>query len=571
MVRIWGFWLALVGGVALAVLGTTPPVARGVAEASDAFSVVRAMEDVRVIARAPHPSGSPELARLRGYLEVRLRAMGLQVREQRGEFPVAVRERLNRRSGEAAREIPLVNLVARLPGTDRSQPALLLMAHYDSVYGSPGAADDGAGVAAILETVRHLSAMKDRRRDVFVLFTDGEEADLSGARLFFGEAPEADRIGAVINLEARGGGGRANLFQTSPGNGEVARFWAEHAPSPAGTSMATFIYGLLPNDTDLTVALPRGYAAWNFAFIGRPSLYHSPLASADALDRGALRQMGDQTLGLARALVQSERLPGPSADRVFFDVFGLFVLDYAPAWGWPMLILGLGGFAVGLVGRWDARAFGAGAARMLALIAGVGLLLTVLNAISGRSGGDDYYDRLAAIPLLQAMAVLACLGVAVPLLARRPDSASGEAGLALPVLLMAVAGQALAPVAVYFVVIAVMLSGLGFAAGGRLPAGPVIAFQTISAALVGGYALVIGFALYQAVGPGLPSIAILPLALIALVFVPLRPTGALKSRVPKVALVGLAGAFALALWVRLDPLASSIPVYSEARSALKSL
>ena len=51
-------------------------------------------------------------------------------------------------------------LVGVLPGQDRSLPPILLMAHYDSVPASPGAADDAAGVAAILESVRAIRARR---------------------------------------------------------------------------------------------------------------------------------------------------------------------------------------------------------------------------------------------------------------------------------------------------------------------------------------------------------------------------------------------------------------------------
>ncbi|MFX4531870.1 M28 family peptidase, partial [Acinetobacter baumannii] len=91
--------------------------------------------------------------------------------------------------------------------------------HHDSVYGSPGAADDSAGVAAILETARALGARGTPLRDLIVVLTDGEDSGLCGAQRFFAADPARGRIGALINLEARGGGGRATLFQTTPGNG----------------------------------------------------------------------------------------------------------------------------------------------------------------------------------------------------------------------------------------------------------------------------------------------------------------------------------------------------------------
>ena len=67
------------------------------------------------------------------------------------------------------------NVVAVLPGRDRSAPAVGVMAHTDSVPNSPGAAVDGAGVAALLETARSLAADPQHQRSVMFLVTDGEE------------------------------------------------------------------------------------------------------------------------------------------------------------------------------------------------------------------------------------------------------------------------------------------------------------------------------------------------------------------------------------------------------------
>src|SRR5690606_40854732 len=65
-------------------------------------------------------------------------------------------------------------LVATIPGREGDE-AVLLAAHYDSVAAGPGAADDGAGVAALLEVARALKARRPPRRTVVLLFSDGEE------------------------------------------------------------------------------------------------------------------------------------------------------------------------------------------------------------------------------------------------------------------------------------------------------------------------------------------------------------------------------------------------------------
>jgi len=58
--------------------------------------------------------------------------------------------------------------------------------------------------------------------------------------------------------------------------------------------------------------------------------------------------MGDQVLGVTRSLLGAEALPAKSANLVYSDVFGLFVLAY-PAWaGWLILLVAVGLFGLSL-------------------------------------------------------------------------------------------------------------------------------------------------------------------------------------------------------------------------------
>ena len=311
-----------------------------------AFSATRAMADVRVVGRAPHVTGSVEDAQVRAHLIARLQSMGLAVATTEAAMSPAAAKRLSDWSKSTVTP-PLTNIVAILPGRDRTLPAVLLMAHHDSVWGSPGAADDGAGVASILETVRAIRASgQPPQRDLMVLLTDGEELGLEGAKAFFASDPRRGHVGVIVNLETRGGGGRASMFETGSDNGAMMTLFGQSVSRPVGTSLSVFIYKKLPNSTDYTVAKKLGVPGFNFAFIGRPGLYHSPLATPEALDQGALQDMGRQVLDLTRGLLAAPALPGKAPDRVFFDAFGLFFVSYSTACGWLILALGAAGYAV---------------------------------------------------------------------------------------------------------------------------------------------------------------------------------------------------------------------------------
>src|SRR5690606_7806243 len=134
----------------LAVWTTQAPKPRAADATAAAFSAARAMRDIKQIARAPHPVSPPGQARVPAHRNDRLTQLGLQVSEQAGPLSPAAVKRLERAGGDpGAANNQAINLIGVLPGKDRSQPAVMLMAHYDTVVGSPGAADDSAGVAAI--------------------------------------------------------------------------------------------------------------------------------------------------------------------------------------------------------------------------------------------------------------------------------------------------------------------------------------------------------------------------------------------------------------------------------------
>lgn len=551
---------ALVLSVLLAIRATTPPSPIGADAPPHVFAAGRAMTDVRAIAARPHLAASPENAAVRAHIARRMAAMGMEVHETPFTAPPKSAERLAGWSGKQDPAPQLTNVIGVLPGKDRSLPAVLLMAHHDTVGGSPGAADDTAGVAALLETVRAVRAGEQPARDLIVLITDGEELGLDGAKHFFTADPLRAHVGAVINVEARGGGGRTTLFETSTDNGAAIARAAGAITRPGGSSLAVFIYKVLPNDTDLSETRDGPWTGYNFAFIGRPWLYHSPKATPDALDQGALQDMGAQVLDLTRELLRAEPLPGRAADVVFFDVFGLGLLVY-PAWvGWLMIAYAAVRLVQGARHDGDVKSVAVGAGRMLALIVLAALVLWVVNQLSLTAGKPNYYDRLAAIPRLEVMAL--CSGLAALLLTMGAQklTPSTMAGAALPLFVLGLVMQVRAPTAAYIVVLPIMFTAEAIAAARRDDAISWIGAM-ISGAAILGYMISLGHQVMQGVGPDLPIAVVLPLAVGSLAVLPLWEE--LSARAARMAAaVLLVIAIGTALTVRLDPLADTVPVYS---------
>src|ERR671916_1286816 len=173
------------------------------------FSAERAFSHVQQIAERPHPVGSPANAEVRDYLVGQLEDLGLR--------PI-VQEATSARTKEGTASIARVhNIHARIPGSLRTGH-VVLVAHYDSVPRGPGAADDGAGVAAILEIARVFTSGSPPRNDIDILFTDAEEPWLLGAQAFVSADRLDPRRSVVLNLEARGTSGPPLMFQSSSDN-----------------------------------------------------------------------------------------------------------------------------------------------------------------------------------------------------------------------------------------------------------------------------------------------------------------------------------------------------------------
>jgi hypothetical protein len=202
-------------------------------------------------------------------------------------------------------------VVATLPGRDPTG-RVLLSAHYDTTAGSPGAADDKAAVAAMLETVRALTSGERLRNDVVMLLSDGEEPGLLGAAAFVAEHRARVGGGVVLNWEATGNAGPSVLFETSPGDAELVRVLAAVAPSPVGDSALAAGYEAGNQNTDFNVLRDAGYAGLNFALVDGTAYYHSSQDTLAALDPRSVQHTGETMLALTRAL-------GPGSSPVRLD------------------------------------------------------------------------------------------------------------------------------------------------------------------------------------------------------------------------------------------------------------
>ncbi len=94
------------------------------------------------------------------------------------------------------------NVEATLPGTDpNSDDIYIVCGHYDTVYDSPGADDDGSGVVAVLIAAYLMSQYEFNNTIRFVAFS-GEEEGLYGSYMYVQDAYyNGDDIKGVLNAD----------------------------------------------------------------------------------------------------------------------------------------------------------------------------------------------------------------------------------------------------------------------------------------------------------------------------------------------------------------------------------
>ncbi len=122
------------------------------------------------------------------------------------------------------------NLIARFgpPGK-----ALLIMAHYDTVPGSPGAIDNAAAVGVLIELAKTLAV--DAPRPVIVMFSANEETGLVGAEAFAERRGSEIELAIALDLIGGDGGLVVNGASTLIGAAEMT--WLARGADRAGVTL----------------------------------------------------------------------------------------------------------------------------------------------------------------------------------------------------------------------------------------------------------------------------------------------------------------------------------------------
>ena len=353
--------LLIAGSILIGLLQIKAPTPLDSSGPPDVFSSARAMDKLRVIASTPHAIATSAHDEVRDYLLAELKAFGLNPEIQK----TYVQSDLYKTSGI------IENIITRIPGTDNSK-AVMIAAHYDSVPSSPGAADDGAAIAAMLETVRAIQVSGPLKNDLILLMTDGEEMGLLGAKAFTEEHSWVKDVGIVLNFEARGNKGPSFMFETSDQNGWMVKEFMKAAPHPIAYSLIYNVYKLMPNDTDLTMFRQGGLDGLNFAFGMGVDAYHDSSDTPDNLDPASLQHHGEYMLSLTKHFGNLNLHEVKQEDRVYFNIWSWNMISYPQSWAIGFMIFGALLFVITI---------GYGIRRRLMSLLGMlgGFLLTLLS------------------------------------------------------------------------------------------------------------------------------------------------------------------------------------------------
>lgn len=416
------------------------------------FDTERAMARLRRVLgdERPHPVDSAPNDEVRARLVAELRALGLNPRIT-DDFTCN-----GAATGQTVSCARIRNVVATIgPAEGRH---VLLVSHYDSTPTGPGAADDGIGVASMLEVA---ALLRDRplKRPVSLLFNEGEETGLIGARAFLERDPLAARVDSLVNLESRGTTGPAIMFETSRPNGRAIRHYARSVVRPAGNSLTTDFSRLIPNQTDVAVLKDRPWTILNFAIIGNETRYHSPDDTITALDPRSLRHMGEQALEVTADLAGDGAVPA-AGELLYGDVLGIGLVTL-PLWLGLAL---LGALLLGFVCiAWSRRGgVGRGAAAVAMAMADAALTAFILHGLIGWLRPGEFWRAhpgwisLAIDATAMASAAVALLWIARPVARDRLRLAFWLVFLVLGAVICLVAPGA----AIYFL-LPPLLAGLG--------------------------------------------------------------------------------------------------------------
>lgn len=201
------------------------------------------------------------------------------------------------------------NVVGLLPG--HKDEFVLVGAHYDAFGGQfPGAMDNAAGVALMIELARVTAKNPPQRGVLFIAF-DGGEQDNAGAKFYAGHPlMPLGQMAAAINLSGFGGGMSEQLYETLYVTG--AEFSPQLAQAVTKYKRGDAYLALIGSDATRFF----GGEHFNFSLKQTPAItisngvhyaYHSKMDTTNRINFAALEK---HVAALAKVTAEIANTPG---------------------------------------------------------------------------------------------------------------------------------------------------------------------------------------------------------------------------------------------------------------------
>ena len=219
------------------------------------------------------------------------------------------------------------SVFGEIKGAVKPDQVVMFSAHDDSAYTSPGATDDGGGVAAVMELARAFAQGPKPARTLRFVAWGGHELGLMGSEQYLRTHPdEPKRIVAFINYDGMGST-LGTLDWTASGDPQWVKFLHD-------TQIALGM-------EDVGDVGPSGTDATNFSSLEVPSIQigqrHSINENHTPYDDLSTTSAAGMEDGLALAGAIGQRL-ATDVNLTFSHHFPPQVLkderDYAARWGW---------------------------------------------------------------------------------------------------------------------------------------------------------------------------------------------------------------------------------------------
>ncbi|KAF7727558.1 hypothetical protein EC973_007432 [Apophysomyces ossiformis] len=280
------------------------PLSDAQARASNGFAGIHSYNEYLYKFQAPHPATTRENAAMQSWLIELAKDFQAQGAKKNLSIEIVTDDPTRlvaKRDRFASNEYWMVesrNVMLRIIGqTNKTDEALLINAHYDSVGTSPGVTDNGMGVAVALELVRYLIDHPPKHTVMFLFnnFEEGEGTGAGGRALLF----RSDNLGIIQTL-----GSNAHLV---------------HA-SVLGDSLLKS--RVIRSDTDYTLFVKDGVPGMDLAFYTPRAFYHTQRDDLVHTTPSALQHMGQMALATVQGLDRMDAIPTGQQNTVYYDILG---------------------------------------------------------------------------------------------------------------------------------------------------------------------------------------------------------------------------------------------------------